>query len=370
MSALGLGVVGAGGFAAFAIPHLLDAGDVRAVAVADVDRDRAARMATELRAEVVDPDELVVHPDVDVVYLATPPSSHARLALAALEAGKHVLCEKPLATDVESADAVVATARRCDRFAVANLLQRYNPLARSIGELIERRLLGEPLRVTIENCASDETLAPGHWFWDRAISGGIFVEHGVHFFDLFASWLGPGDVLSAARVLRAGSRVEEQVRCTVAYPHGVIGDVYHGFHQPARLDRTQIRLLCERGDVTLDGWIPVEFRVEALVDEETAISLRALFPASRVIHEEQLTGSEQAMSGRHRPFHATRHVVLAGGGKPDKLRTYGDLVHRLFADQVAWARDRGHVRLLDESASRDAVALACAADSRCVTLDA
>jgi predicted dehydrogenase len=67
------------------------------------------------------------------------------------------------------------------------------------------------LRGTFENYASDEGLGPDHWFWDRTKSGGIFIEHGVHFFDMFAGWLGVGTVESAGRVRRPESGIEEQV---------------------------------------------------------------------------------------------------------------------------------------------------------------
>ena len=71
-------------------------------------------------------------------------------------------------------------------------MQRYNPLFSQIKELVDSKLLGDVLHGTFENYASDEGLGPDHWFWDRIKSGGIFVEHGVHFFDMFAGWLGSG----------------------------------------------------------------------------------------------------------------------------------------------------------------------------------
>ena len=130
--------------------------------------------------------------DVDVVYIATPPFLHHAQAMAALEAGKHVIVEKPLAMTVAQADELIAAARRRDRLLVANLMQRYNPLFDAVRRLVEARVLGEVLHGSFENYASDENLPAEHWFWDRAKSGGIFVEHGVHFFDLFAGWLGRG----------------------------------------------------------------------------------------------------------------------------------------------------------------------------------
>ena len=149
----------------------------------------AARFGVE---NVDDVGELLRRDDVDVVYIATPPFLHHPQAMAALEAGKHVIVEKPLAMTVAQADELIAAARRRDRLLVANLMQRYNPLFDAVRRLVEARVLGEVLHGSFENYASDENLPAEHWFWDRDKSGGIFVEHGVHFFDLFAGWLGAG----------------------------------------------------------------------------------------------------------------------------------------------------------------------------------
>ncbi len=367
---LRLGVVGAGGFATFAVGHLVESDGVVVVAVADEDATRSVALAATFGAKTLHVDDLLRSDEIDVVYLATPPSSHAALALIALEQSKHVLCEKPLATTVAEADSVVSAAHRAGRFAVANLLQRYNPLARCVSSLIRDRLLGDPLRATLENYAADQGLPLQHWFWDPAISGGIFIEHGVHFFDLFASWFGPAEVLSSVRVTRAESAVEEQVRCTLAYPGGVVADMYHGFHQPTALDRTQIRLLFERGDITLDGWIPTAVRIEALVDDDTETALYSLFSDTHVERLEAITHHDQSITARHKSFSAERHLVLVGGSAELKMTRYGDLVHRLFADQLSWVRDPIHERLVDETASRDAVMLACRARDLACTLEA
>ena len=77
---------------------------------------------------VDDVDALLRRDDVDLVYIATPPFLHHPQAMAALEAGKHVIVEKPLALTVAQADAMIAAARQRDRLLVANLMQRYNPL--------------------------------------------------------------------------------------------------------------------------------------------------------------------------------------------------------------------------------------------------
>jgi predicted dehydrogenase len=358
---LRLGVIGAGGFAAYAMPHLLASQSIVIDSVSDVDRGRAKALADQYGARELSIDALLDSEEVDIVYIATPPSTHAPLAVRALRAGKHVLCEKPLATNVDDADEVVALSKEQNRFAVANLLQRYNPLAIAVAKVIHAGALGAPIHATLENWASDENLPVTHWFWDPEQSGGIFVEHGVHFFDLFASWFGPGTVVSSERSERTLSGVEEQARCTVLYPGVVMATMYHAFVQPARLERTQIRILFERGNITLNGWIPTSFRLEGLVDDDTEAQCYALFTDSRIERADDVSGL--AISGRHQSFAVTKHLVLVGGDElsSTKVERYGDLVHRVFADQLSWVRDPGHSRLVDEVLSRDAVALSVAA---------
>ena len=131
-----------------------------------------------------------------------------------------MICEKPLALDLRQADEPIAASHLNRVLLIANLLQRYNPLFSIIRRLIDGRCLGEFLHGYIENYASDEGLGPEHWFWDYSKSGGIFIEHGVHFFDLFEGWLGPGVVVAAQRTLRRNTQIEEQVQCTVRYSQG------------------------------------------------------------------------------------------------------------------------------------------------------
>jgi predicted dehydrogenase len=158
------------------------------VAVADRDRGRADALAAAHRLDACGPERLLADPRVAVVAVATPPASHAELALAALRGGRHVFCEKPLATRLEDATEVLAAAGApgAPRLTVDYVLRR-NPLYALVRRL-QQALLGPPRRFALENLAADEHLAPDHWFWDRAASGGIAVEHGVHFFDA-AAWL-------------------------------------------------------------------------------------------------------------------------------------------------------------------------------------
>src|SRR5438045_9710008 len=112
-------------------------------------------------------------------------------------------------------------------------MQRYNPLFALVKKIHQEKLLGNFLHGYFENYASDQNLHPDHWFWDKSKSGGIFIEHGVHFFDLFAGWLGKGKVVGAWQLSRANSRqqITDRVQATVLYNGGLV-NFYHGFDQP------------------------------------------------------------------------------------------------------------------------------------------
>jgi predicted dehydrogenase len=284
--------------------------------------------------------------------------------MAALAAGKHVICEKPLAMTIEQADTMLALATKKDRLLVANLMQRYNPLYDAVQRLIQTRALGDLLHGYFENYASDENLPPGHWFWERSKSGGIFIEHGVHFFDLFAGWLGPGTVVAAQRSIRPGSSppIEEQVQCTVRYGPTVMVNFYHGFHQAGRMDRQELRLVFERGDVTLYDWVPTRVRIHAIADEAQTRALCEIFPAARLDVSATYSPRDRAGEGRHKQLDIYQMIELSSGDGTNKSHRYGELLRAIMADQVAWIRDGAHARKITGENGRDSLAVAAAAD--------
>jgi predicted dehydrogenase len=358
-----LGVIGCGGFGLFALQHFGQVPGIKVVGMAGTHRPAAYAAAQRFGIpDIEDVDKLLQHDEIDLVYIATPPFLHHPQAMKALAAGKHVVCEKPLALTIAQADEMIALARRTDRLLVANLMQRYNPLADAVGRLIESKMLGEVLHGFFENYASDENLPPEHWFWDRAKSGGIFVEHGVHFFDLFAGWLGPGQVLAAQCGLRPGTAIEEQVQCTVRYGGTPLVNFYHGFHQPGRMDRQEMRLVFERGDATLYEWVPTRLRIHALADERNTRALCDLFPGARLDVTTTYSARDRSCQGRHKTLDVYQMIELTLGEGEHKMHIYGALLRLLMADQLAWLRDRGHRRRITEENGVMSLSAACEAD--------
>lgn len=354
-----IGALGAGGFGLFALQHFAQIPGVKLVGMAATHREAAYAMAQRFGIpDIQDEDKLLARDDINLVYISTPPFLHYPQGIKALRAGKHVICEKPLATNLKDADEMIAVAREKRLLVIANLMQRYNPLYETIQKLIESRVLGEFLHGYFENYASDESLAEKHWFWDREKSGGIFVEHGVHFFDMFAGWLGPGTVACAQRTVRPGSNIEEQVNCTVRYKDGMLVNFYHGFTQPARLDRQEFRLLFERGDLTLEEWVPTHGKIRAVVDEKGTRDLMELLPQARLDITNVYGGPTRVAHGRHKKLDLYHKIQLTFGLGDDKMIRYGELLRDLLRDQIRWIDDRNHRRKLTEQNGRDSLAMA------------
>jgi hypothetical protein len=162
-------------------------------------------------------------------------------------------------------------------------------------------------------------------------------------------------------LVRPGSAIEEQVQCTARYGPGLV-NFYHGFHQPGRLDRQEMRLLFERGDVTLPGWVPTCVRVHALADERGTRELCDLFPGARLDVTTAYSPRDRSCQGRHKAIDAYQMIELTSGEGRPKVHVYGDLLRALLADQLAWVDDPTHQRRVTEENGRDSLAIACAAD--------
>ena len=365
---LGIGVIGMGGFGLFAVQQFVQHPNVKLVAIAGSSRDEAHRTAKRFGADILGSlDELVHHPDVDIIYIATPPFMHYEQSMLALNAGKHVICEKPLAMNPEEGAEMLAVAKEKGLLMVTNLMQRYNPMFARIKHLIDKNLLGDFLHGYFENYAGDEGLSPEHWFWDRTKSGGIFIEHGVHFFDMFAGWFGTGTVRAAQLSKRPNSNdVEDQVQATVEYGDDETGrklvNFYHGFTQTGRMDRQEMRLVFERGDVTLHEWVPTRMVLRCVADEETTRELMTLFPGAQLNVTANISGKDLPLRGRHKEFNAYQQLEIKFGFEQEKQHLYSELLRLMFRDQVSAIRYPDTHRIITEENGLRSLETAAEAD--------
>src|SRR5216110_2286012 len=215
-----IGFVGSGFARRVQLPALALVPGARATAIASGRRSNAEAVAREFGLPHVFDDgvELAASPEVDLVIVSSTPDAHARYAIAALEAGKHVLCEKPMALDAGQAARMVEVAERSPGLARIDHELRYEPnrlaalrLLRegAIGPLLHMELVLRPyLRGDGRLQAAD---APWSWWYDAARGGGILGAVGSHLIDLCRFWTGSEVVeVSGRTATLVAARLEER----------------------------------------------------------------------------------------------------------------------------------------------------------------
>ncbi len=356
---IGLGLVGAGAFGEFCMETYSKLDGLHVAGIADVRPAAAEALGKKFDAAVyTDAKDLVADAGVDLVHIATPPSSHYDLVKAAAAAGKHVLCEKPLAMNITQADDMLDEMARTDRICPVNFVLRYNRVTDAVKAVLDSGLLGKPLTARLTNLASDSKLDEHHWFWDPLVSGGIFIEHGVHFFDLYRHWLGDGQIASAHTETRENTTQEDRVMCLIRFDSGAVAHHHHQFDQPWMLDRTDHRIVCELGDIRVDGWIPLEMTVDLVTDDAGVETLRDLVPDAETSVTDTYDGQQAESISRGKDRHLTKRVKLHFCPDADKQRVYSNSVRDLMIDQVNYLRDPSHGRVVTEENGRAAVRLA------------
>ena len=185
---IGIGVVGAGRMGSTHARIL--AGSVpeaRLVAIADLNHVAARRLADELGVEAVfgSPEELAVAAGVDAVIVAVSSRHHLDVVRIAAAAGRHILCEKPLALTIEETDAAIAAAQTTGVRLQVGFMRRWDPDYRQARQRLVDGALGRP--TLFKSLQFDADPIPDT-YRDPTVSGGIMVDMGIHEFDL-ARWL-------------------------------------------------------------------------------------------------------------------------------------------------------------------------------------
>lgn len=270
---VGIGLVGAGAFGEFCLNAFASMREVRTVAVADIDPDRANRLANRYGAAAYPSLEtLLANSAVEIVALNTPPHLHGAGGLTVLRAGKHLFCEKPLALDLEIGEQLLKERDARYLRLTVDYVMRHNPFWHAAAAIRRDGVLGRLLHMDLANHAAGLNLPDTHWFWDVAQSGGIWVEHGVHFFDAFAWVAGCDGDITGSHTFRRADGVIDRVECLARFgdrSSGASAHFYHGFTHSSATEQTTVTLTFERGYVTLREWVPTSIEIVTPLDSAT-----------------------------------------------------------------------------------------------------
>ena len=241
---LRIGIIGTGGIAdAHIRGYLAFRDECEVVALADVIPGRAPQKAESFgladAATFDDPLEMIAHADLDVVSIATPPSTHASLAIAALDAGIHVLVEKPMAPSLEECDAMLAAQERSGRVLSVVAQNRFRDDLAALKDVVDSGLLGSISHVRVDSAWWRGLPYYDLWWrgtWEKE-GGGCTLNHAIHHIDLLLWLLGTPTEITAmlANAQHDNAEVEDLSVAIFRYDRGLAqltsSVVHHGEEQ-------------------------------------------------------------------------------------------------------------------------------------------
>jgi predicted dehydrogenase len=229
MAIIGLGKFG--GKIIHPIQHFYRDGEIKVTAVCDVNENEVERFVAEWGGRgYTNYKECIDDPAVDFVYVATPPASHKEIATYALRAGKHVLCEKPLAHNLESAQELVEAAGKVELVNAMHFGQDYSPVFTKFHRLVQEGYLGELHRVELNMLYPTwpPTWQQNEWIMTKE-QGGFLLEQGIHLIHFVRKVFGDikvtsSDVTYGENRLGCETSVQASLEIKGGVPFSVIGE--------------------------------------------------------------------------------------------------------------------------------------------------
>ena len=174
---------------------------------------------------------LVRDPAIDIVYIALPPSLHAEWSIRALEAGKHVLCEKPLASNADEAASVAAAVRRTGRVFMEAYHYPYHPFARRMRELLDTHAIGAVSSVEATMTIPSTAIRADNIRRQFALGGGSVMDAGCYALRALPRVRGAAGrgFDATAEVDKAGPQGDMELRAPLAYAGGRSGSIHTSF---------------------------------------------------------------------------------------------------------------------------------------------
>jgi predicted dehydrogenase len=204
--------------------------DVEIVAVADVcAARREAALAANPRLRVYESADALLEAerDLDFIDISTPPVEHQRIALAALERGLHVLCEKPLTATLAEAQALLLAARDKRRVVFPCHNYKHAPVVKTVDEIIASGEIGQVHGLTLNTFRTTHAKGVSEWQTDwrrdkKNSGGGIAMDHGSHTFYLTFNWLKslPTAVTAKMTTIARQWDTEDNFSCVLTFPTG------------------------------------------------------------------------------------------------------------------------------------------------------
>jgi len=247
--------------------------DARLIAVASDLNEQAIQLADDMNCEQMDDWlQMVVRKDIDVIIVCTPPDCHLMMCKAALENGKHVLCEKPLARNPEEAGQIVKLARKKGLKLKCGFNHRHHPGIKQARQWFDNGLIGELVFIRAEYGIGGRPGYEKDWRANKEIAGGgQLMDQGMHVIDLSHWFL--GDFAEVTGFVQTGywdiAPLEDNAFCLLRTKKGQVASIHVSWTQWKNLFRFEI--------FGKDGYIIVEGLGGSYGVEKAILGKRAFF---------------------------------------------------------------------------------------------
>ncbi len=276
------GLIGCGRVAPRHTQSITELENANLVAVADIIKSRADRFGKENEADAYqDYRYLLERQDIDVITICTPSGLHARMAVEAMQAGKHVIVEKPIALSLKDADWMIETSKKTGKKMCVVLQNRYNPPMQDMQRVVNDGRLGKLLMgvATVRWYRPQEYYEDG-WHGTWAMDGGALMNQSIHHIDALQWLMGKVEsVFAYTSTLNHKMEAEDAGVAVIKFQNGGIGTIEGStITYPENLEGS-VALFGEKGSLKVGG---------------TALNRKVIWKVSGELeHEREILTSEQ-----------------------------------------------------------------------------
>ncbi len=229
LNILGVGILGSGMIAEYH-QQAIDANeDLKLSAMAHYDSTKFSSISERFGVPCLSYEDMLANPDINIICICTPSGQHAAQAIAAAEAGKHVLVEKPMALSLEDADAMIQACEKAGVQLAVALQRRAEPLFQQVKSAIDAGDLGELTLgiITMPYVRNDAYYDQAEWRGTWALDGGgVLMNQGIHLVDLLIWFMGdPVNVEATAKTLHRTVEVEDTLVATLEFANGSLATI-------------------------------------------------------------------------------------------------------------------------------------------------
>ena len=234
---LNIGVISCSVMAQLHMKAVIDHPNAELYMICDINEALLNETAAKynISRKTTDYRQMLADPAVDAVIIVTPDQTHREISVAALEAGKHVLCEKPMAVTLAECESMVAAAERNGKHLMIGHNMRFDPVHRRAKQLLDRGVIGDVItfRAVLGNAGPEGWSGDeGTWFFDKNKAAlGALSDMGIHKVDLIQYLLGQKVIETTAKVVTLNKRdnegqligVDDNALCILRMSGGALG---------------------------------------------------------------------------------------------------------------------------------------------------